>query len=222
MGIAERKSREKEERKRLILDYAKELILEQGVGSVTMLDIAKKAELSKATLYLYFKSKEAILEEILEEAGTYFMDYVQERIDFSKPGIELFRDLWESFIHIYGENNDIFVCIGIKNYLEPGFPLVMDRSLGNEERVNIRFLRLIRDTLSRGVEDGTLDKAMNPEKLASSIMMIGSGIIETVSRLPRSMRNTRHILNEMQSTFELILRGAAAEGTPRELLTLRL
>ena len=54
MGIADRKQREKEERRTLILKKAKELILERGVDFLSMQEIADSAELSKAALYLYF------------------------------------------------------------------------------------------------------------------------------------------------------------------------
>ena len=75
MGIAERKTREKEERRKLILDVAKELILARGIPAISMQDIADAAELSKATLYLYFQSKEAILTEILESSASAFIAF---------------------------------------------------------------------------------------------------------------------------------------------------
>ena len=60
MGIAERKEREREKRRNDILDAAEVVIFKQGIDHATMDAIAEKAELSKATLYLYFESKEEI------------------------------------------------------------------------------------------------------------------------------------------------------------------
>ena len=60
MGIAERKERERERRRNDILDSAEVVIFKQGIDHATMDAIAEKAELSKATLYLYFESKEEI------------------------------------------------------------------------------------------------------------------------------------------------------------------
>jgi len=60
MGIAERKEREREQRRNDILDSAEVVIFKQGIDHATMDAIAEKAELSKATLYLYFESKEEI------------------------------------------------------------------------------------------------------------------------------------------------------------------
>lgn len=60
MGIPERKQREKQQRKELILEGARRLFQERGFLNVTMSDIAEAAELSIGTLYLYFKNKEDI------------------------------------------------------------------------------------------------------------------------------------------------------------------
>ena len=57
MGITERKKREKEMRKKQIQDAAMSIFMNKDFKSVTIEDIANKAELSPATLYLYFKNK---------------------------------------------------------------------------------------------------------------------------------------------------------------------
>jgi AcrR family transcriptional regulator len=58
MGIVERKEREKEHRKEEIIDAAQKVFFEKGLSEATMDEIAEAAELSKGTLYLYYKSKE--------------------------------------------------------------------------------------------------------------------------------------------------------------------
>jgi TetR/AcrR family transcriptional regulator len=58
MGIHERKEREKEQRREEIIAAAQKVFFEKGLQSSTMDDIAEAAELSKGTLYLYYKSKE--------------------------------------------------------------------------------------------------------------------------------------------------------------------
>ena len=60
MGIAERKEREKEQRRKAILDAAEKVFFEKGLKYSTMDDVAEEAELSKGTLYLYFKNKEEL------------------------------------------------------------------------------------------------------------------------------------------------------------------
>jgi len=57
MGINERKLKEKELRIKQIRDNATALFYKKGYKSTTIEDIAKLAEISKGTIYLYFKSK---------------------------------------------------------------------------------------------------------------------------------------------------------------------
>lgn len=57
MGIRERRARERERRRQQIIVAAKRVFVNKGFGSATMDDIAKEAELSSGTLYLYFKNK---------------------------------------------------------------------------------------------------------------------------------------------------------------------
>jgi AcrR family transcriptional regulator len=60
MGIQERKERERERRRQQIIIAAKRVFSEKGFSRATMEDIAKEAELSPGTLYLYFKNKDEL------------------------------------------------------------------------------------------------------------------------------------------------------------------
>jgi AcrR family transcriptional regulator len=65
VGLEERRKRERENRKNAILKAARKLFFDKGFKNVTVESIAKKAELSKGSVYLYFKSKEEIYTHIL-------------------------------------------------------------------------------------------------------------------------------------------------------------
>jgi AcrR family transcriptional regulator len=60
MGITERKHREKEQRRQQIMVAAKKLFASKGFSRATIEEIAKEAELSPGTLYLYFKNKDEL------------------------------------------------------------------------------------------------------------------------------------------------------------------
>jgi len=63
--LERRREKERRQRKKAILRAARGLLFRQGNRSVTIADIAKKAELSKGAIYLHFSSKEEIYAEIL-------------------------------------------------------------------------------------------------------------------------------------------------------------
>lgn len=51
-----------------VLDAALELFMEKGFAATRVEDIARRAGLSKGTVYLYFPSKEAVLEALVRRA----------------------------------------------------------------------------------------------------------------------------------------------------------
>ncbi len=60
MGIRDRKEREKEQRRQLILLAAKKVVGNKGFRKTTVEDIAHEAEVSPGTIYIYFKNKEEL------------------------------------------------------------------------------------------------------------------------------------------------------------------
>src|SRR5512145_151350 len=65
MGISDRRQREKEQRKNEIIDAAGRLFFSRRYEDVSMDDIARSAELNKATIYLYFENKETLFATIV-------------------------------------------------------------------------------------------------------------------------------------------------------------
>ncbi|WP_108424552.1 TetR/AcrR family transcriptional regulator [Flagellimonas amoyensis] len=76
MSTAERKAREKEALKSLILKGAKKLFIEKGIDQTTIRNIADEIDYSVGTVYVYFKDKNAILHDLhsigFHELGGYF------------------------------------------------------------------------------------------------------------------------------------------------------
>jgi AcrR family transcriptional regulator len=57
----------KDKRKLVLLHAALDEFFERGFNAARMEDIAKRASLSKGTLYLYFNSKQALFQALIEE-----------------------------------------------------------------------------------------------------------------------------------------------------------
>ena len=86
MGIAERKEREKEQRRNDIIDAAERIFFKNGAENSTMDDVAREAELSKGTLYLYFRSKEDLQFAISVRGSDILTDMLDQSITFEKSG----------------------------------------------------------------------------------------------------------------------------------------
>lgn len=220
MYIHDRLAHKRHERKQELLAITRELIIEHGVENVSMLNIAKRAGLSKAALYLSFPSKEALLLELLVDTSSKFLAYAREQLQGQESGIGAIRTLWICYLKIFGSSSDTMMMFGIKNVVAPGFPMVSD--LVPHEGTNSfdSLIGLIKEVLVRGVADGTLDPSINPDKTARIVLMISGGIIDCASRLPLERRDVHAMQAEMKRTFEIILRGLASERCDRSMLTL--
>jgi AcrR family transcriptional regulator len=101
MGIQERKEREKERRRQQIIVAAKRVFTEKGFNRATMEDIAKEAELSPGTLYLYFKNKE----ELYASLSLRILQYLHIRVQHvnseqGEPALKL-KALIEAMYDVY-------------------------------------------------------------------------------------------------------------------------
>lgn len=68
MASADRRARVRDEVRQKLIDTAWELFSSHPADSVTMRQIADRAEYSPRTLYLYFDDKEALLGAVVEQA----------------------------------------------------------------------------------------------------------------------------------------------------------
>ena len=55
MGVGERRERERQARKGVVLEAARQLVLEKGFRGTTTKEVAKRCELSEATLFFILK-----------------------------------------------------------------------------------------------------------------------------------------------------------------------
>lgn len=79
MGVSDRRRREREARRSAVLGATRRLVRERGFNATTTRQIAEECELSEATLFWYFKSKDEIFTSLLFE-GIDFMGSGLDRI----------------------------------------------------------------------------------------------------------------------------------------------
>ncbi len=81
MGIQERREREKEELRRNIIRTASRLISDIGHEHLTIRKLAAAIEYSPRTIYLYFRDKEELLQEIIEEGFRRTLEIRREKTE---------------------------------------------------------------------------------------------------------------------------------------------
>ncbi|MBN2402938.1 MAG: TetR/AcrR family transcriptional regulator [Spirochaetes bacterium] len=109
MGVIERREREKSIRRDCAIDAALGIYKEEGYHAITMEKIAERAELSRAALYIYFKSKDEILINAIITHAEYFAEQLRIIYDNrEKHKHRLLETMWECFENYYEKDPDIF------------------------------------------------------------------------------------------------------------------
>jgi AcrR family transcriptional regulator len=88
MGIRERKDREKKELRKRIMEATAEILIKEGYERTTIRKVASAIEYSPRTVYLYFKDKDALLMEIIEEGFASTLEKrkaMYNQPDYSRP-----------------------------------------------------------------------------------------------------------------------------------------
>ncbi|MBK6931604.1 MAG: TetR/AcrR family transcriptional regulator [Saprospirales bacterium] len=85
MGITQRKEREKEEMRQLILDAALRLFRERGYDGVSLRNIAEAIEYSPGTIYLYYRDKSEIFFALQFEAAAVKRDHLLSVANIKDP-----------------------------------------------------------------------------------------------------------------------------------------
>ena len=91
MGVKERKLRQKKFLRQEILDAASELFVKEGYENVSMRRIAEKIEYSPTTIYLYFRDKAELLEEVCHETFSELSRHLTRIQDQSRDPLERLR-----------------------------------------------------------------------------------------------------------------------------------
>jgi AcrR family transcriptional regulator len=214
MGITERREREKIERRKAILNCARELILSQGVERVSMDDIARRAELSKATVYLYFSGKEVILNEICEESARVFMERFRPYLETGVTGLKAMKCFWRGYVELFGHSDEMLIVFRIRNYLNSWLPVVSPEGQGESPHVDA-ILDAMKTVIDQCKAEGVFDPDLDSDFATRLLLSMFSSIVEKASRMPP---DPSAIVEGMSKVFRIIVRGFAREGIDRSCL----
>ncbi len=107
MGIADRKLKEKEELKALILQAAKKLFVTQGVEQTTIRKIASEIDYSVGTVYVYYKDKNDILHDLHTQGFKQLSSEMRVLFNVANP-MERLMALGRVYLQFAFENSDMY------------------------------------------------------------------------------------------------------------------
>ena len=177
MGIVERREREKEQRRNDIIDAAERVFFSQGLDSATMDDVAEESELSKGTLYLYFKNKEDLYLAIHLRGNKILKSLFEKAVEGNQTGIEKTRSVGNAYVEFYKKYPDYFNAMIYYeshdiNFDDPESVAVKCLIEGKET------LEILVEAIVAGIKDGTIRPDIDPLKTSISLWGQTTGIIQ--------------------------------------------
>jgi len=177
MGVTERKEREKQQRKELILAAGEHLILSKGLENTTMDDIAHECELSKGTLYLYFKNKEEIFLSISVKSMVVLRDLLKSRLIDTLNPVDMIRTIGKCYLEFFQNHKNYFKFMNL---------LVDHKAFHSNDGTVIRELISLEEevwgifvtTLQKGVDYGAFKPGTKPFEVALLLWSASNGIIQ--------------------------------------------
>ncbi len=200
MGILERKLRDKEEMKSLILTTAMKLFMEEGFQNISIRRIADKIEYSPATIYLYFKDKDDILYALHTEG----FDELYKR----QLTVESIKDPRERLI----KHGEIYIRFAME---KPEYYNLMFIERGPAKKfsenegwtVGRRSYEFFRGDVRQAIEAGVLPRG-DADTAAFGLWSQAHGIVSLILRNRCVMLDQNRLLETGLSAFHYMVKGS--------------
>jgi AcrR family transcriptional regulator len=195
MGTAERKQREKEQRRQLIVDAAERLFLSKGFYNTSVDEIAEECELSKGTLYLYFHNKDEIYFHVLISILEDYCATLRANLATKASYPARLKCLGETFLAYYYEHPARFVLMNDMDHPPvPGdFPV---ERLNEYSRRSSCVWEIVEKVIQEGVDNGYLRSEVNPFEVGVMVWASSLGILRIIDHIRQFHHQNEHVFSE--------------------------
>jgi AcrR family transcriptional regulator len=205
MGIAERKEREKQIRREAILAAAETIFFAENGDKGTMDDVAEKVELSKGTLYLYFKNKTDLLYAIAEKGVDLLYSNFKNVLKPELTGKEQLSELGDEFVRFVEKYPRHFELILRFEITEP------QSAEGKRDDLLMEpALSVLREILTHGQEDKTIRNDLSVDEIVIILWSQMVGLMQSLLRKERYIDRYKVDLKRViKGHFRIVMKGIA-------------
>ncbi|MDD4241103.1 MAG: TetR/AcrR family transcriptional regulator [Smithellaceae bacterium] len=175
MGSKERREREREQRKSNILDTARELLLEKGLNSTSINQIAKRAELSVGAIYFYYKDKEELFAALQLEGLELLHEAIRKAVAKKAAPDKKIRAIAMAYLQFSEEHKNYFDII---NYFLTSPETIFSPELKSEiDEHGDASIAMMTLAVQEGIDAG-LFKPVDPKRQAIILWAAFNGMIQ--------------------------------------------
>ena len=149
-----------EERRAQLLSIAIDVFADRGIGAARHAEIAERAGVAVSTVFVYFETREALVDAVLDAVADFFIDSATALHAQEKDPISILRDVYAGFVAFLRSHRSHALV-----WLEWGSAIreeVWPRYRAFTEKV----VAITRRTLERGQHEGLIAAEADVESLA--------------------------------------------------------
>lgn len=178
MGISERKERERQQRINDIIDAAEQVFFEKGVDAATMDHIAEKAELSKGTLYLYFKNKSDLQVAIHARGLEILEEMIEKASEDKQTGLERLKSITQAYFSFSTDYENYFGSVIMFDKLISDDLACQSPMMESCNEISERVYSHIVSVINEGKKDGSIQTGVDAHQLAAILWATTRGVLQ--------------------------------------------
>lgn len=211
MGYEERKRQEKEIKRQDIIDAAERVFFTKGYVNSSMDEVAKEAEFSKRTVYVYFSSKAQIYYEIMIRGYRLLLNMLENCFSNELPQTaeEELRSIFFT-LHSFSKNHsNYFSAIMEYETKDADAQNGIDYELKTEcYQLGEQVFGYLSNAIEKGIIEGTLESGLDSNKTALILWAYTVGVFNAGAKKRGYLDNYHHISVEefVTEAFQLAMR----------------
>lgn len=209
MAIQDRREREKQLRRDSIIRSAETCFSEKGFEGATMQEISDKAELSKATLYLYFKSKEELYLTVCTQGLEQFGETLQEAVEREVRAEDRVKAVYRAYIEQSLRDPMMFRVLQ-DTFIERVRRNISEDVIGEINGIIRRWLEYGSQLAREGVEKGVFRQGLDTYGLSVAAWRMATGLIELALLKDPQVADLEDMGELFETSIELLVEGAKA------------
>ena len=211
MTLEEKKKRKKGKENRIntILKAARRLFFDRGFKSVTVDNIAAKAEVSKGSIYLCFESKEEIYAQILISDNIALYERIKNFSHTEASAAQLLLEFARIYVDYFLNNNELFRIL--MTFMMQTSQMNLTEKQNNELiRSTNQNIKIFSEIIQKGVDSGEFSPIDNIRQLQNGIWGMLNGIISLYLFTGNPIKRTERIHSTVRDSLNVFIAGLKA------------
>jgi TetR/AcrR family transcriptional regulator len=207
MSTLSRRERERQQRRNDIVEAAESLFSEKGFKGTTMQEISERVELSKGTIYLYFKSKEELYLSVCVKGVAEFGEDLEAAASGAGGLEDIIKAVYMAYVKHSLEKPTIFRVLR-DTFIEQVRQNLSQDTIEEISGIIRSWLELESGLIEEGIERGVFRQDLDPYGFSLTAWRTSTGLIELALLKEPGVAEHDELERFFEQSIDLLVEGA--------------